>query len=169
MREAYAWAGEGRFELAFVELEGDRLTARGTQLGFAPLAYRLEYALETAPGFLSERLQASVETLRGSRTLDLRRGRAPLDDDAADIDLGFSPLFNSLPVLRLGLLDGGSSVDLTMAFVDVPELDVSKTQQRYVPLEPGVVRFRSGSFSADLTFDEHGFVVEYPGLAQRVP
>ena len=121
----------------------DRLTARGTQLGFAPLAYRLEYALETGPGFVSERLQASVETLRGSRTLDLRRGRAPLDGDAVDLDLGFSPLFNSLPVLRLGLLGGGSSVDLTMAFVDVPELDVSKARQRYVPLEPGVVRFRS--------------------------
>ena len=72
-------------------------------------------------------------------------------------------------MLRLGLLGGGSSVDLTMAFVDVPELDVSKARQRYVPLEPGVVRFRSGSFSADLTFDEHGFVVDYPGLAQRVP
>jgi hypothetical protein len=168
VRDAYAWAGEGRFELAFVELAGGRLTARGTQLGFAPLAYRLEYALETGPGFVSERLQASVETLRGSRTLDLRRGRAPLDGDAADIDLGFSPLFNSLPVLRLGLLGGGSAIDLTMAFVDVPELDVSKSQQRYVPLEPGVVRFRSGSFSADLVFDDHGIVVDYPGLARRV-
>jgi hypothetical protein len=55
-----------------------------------------------------------------------------------------------------------------MAFVDVPELDVSKSQQRYVPLEPGVVRFRSGSFSADLVFDDHGIVVDYPGLARRV-
>jgi hypothetical protein len=168
VRESYAWAGEGRFELAFVELDADRLTARGTQLGFAPLAYRLEYALETGPGFASERLQASVETLRGSRTLDLRRGRAPLDGDAVDIDLGFSPLFNSLPVLRLGLLGGGSSVDLTMAFVAVPELDVSKAQQRYIPLEPGIVRYRSGSFSADLVFDDHGIVVDYPGLARRV-
>ena len=163
-----AWAGEGRFELAFVELDADRLTARGTQLGVDPLPYRLEYVLETAPGFASERLQASVETPRGSRSLDLRRGRGPLDGDAADLDLGFSPLFNSLPVLRLGLLGGGSSVDLTMAFVAVPELETSRPQQRYVPLEPGVVRFRSGSFSADLTFDEDGFVVEYPGLARRV-
>jgi uncharacterized protein len=168
LRQACAWAGEGRFELAFVELDGDRLTAHGTQLGFAPVAYRLEYALETGPGFASERLQASVETLRGSRSLDLRRGRAPLDGDAVDIDLGFSPLFNSLPVLRLGLLAGGSSVDLTMAFVDVPELDVSKSRQRYIPLEPGVVRFRSGPVSADLVFDDDGFVIEYPGLSRRV-
>ena len=166
--KAYAWAGDGRFELAFVELAGDRLTARGTQLGSTPLPYRLEYVLETGAGFASERLQASVETPRGSRSLDLRRGRGPLDGAATDLDLGFSPLFNSLPVLRLGLLGGGSSVDLTMAFVDVPELEASKSQQRYVPLGDGVVRVRSGSFSADLTFDDDGFVVDYPGLARRL-
>jgi uncharacterized protein len=168
---AYAWAGTDseRFELAFVELDAERLTARGTQVGVDPTPYRLEYVLETAPGFASERLQASVETARGSRTLDLRRGRGLLDGDVLDLDLASSPLFNSLPVLRRGLHRGGSALELTAAFVDVPELEVSRSEQRYVPLEGGVVRFRSGSFSAELTFDEDGFVIEYPGLARRVP
>jgi hypothetical protein len=55
-----------------------------------------------------------------------------------------------------------------MAWVAVPELVVSESQQRYVPLADGVVRFRSGSFSADVEFDGAGFVLRYPGLAERV-
>jgi uncharacterized protein len=52
--------------------------------------------------------------------------------------------------------------------VNVPELFVERSAQRYVPLERGVVRYRSGSFSADIEFDADGFVVRYPGLAERV-
>ena len=55
-----------------------------------------------------------------------------------------------------------------MAWVSVPDLAVSASEQRYEPLDRGVVRFRSGSFSADLELDADGFVVRYPGLAERV-
>jgi hypothetical protein len=55
-----------------------------------------------------------------------------------------------------------------MAFVNVPELSVQRSVQRYVPLDRGVVRFRSGTFTADIEFDPDGFVVRYPGLAERV-
>jgi len=55
-----------------------------------------------------------------------------------------------------------------MAWVAVPELAVSRSRQRYVPLERGTVRFRSGSFTADIEFDADGFVLAYPGLAERV-
>ena len=30
------------------------------------------------------------------------------------------------------------------------------------------MRYRSGSFSSDLIFDDAGIVVDYPGLARRV-
>jgi hypothetical protein len=85
-----------------------------------------------------------------------------------DLDLGFSPLFNSLPVLRDRLHEGGEARDYTMAWVGVPDLKVSESRQRYIPLEAHVVRFRSGTFSADIEFDADGFVVRYPGLAERV-
>jgi hypothetical protein len=55
-----------------------------------------------------------------------------------------------------------------MTWVSVPDLTVSRSEQRYEPIAPGVVRFRSGSFEADLEFDDEGFVVRYPGLAERV-
>jgi uncharacterized protein len=165
--KALAWAGVDapRFELAFVDLRSGRLSAHGTQLG---AGYRLSYAVETDESLVSSRLTAECETANGKKTIDLRRGTSPLDRDVLDLDLGFSPLFNSLPVLRDGLLGGGSARDYRMAWVDVPALSATASDQRYVPLGDGVVRYRSGSFSADIVFDDEGFVVEYPGLARRV-
>jgi uncharacterized protein len=161
----YAWQGPDLFELAFVELEHDRLSARGVQLRSS---YRLEYVVETSAMFVSELLRAEVETVHGIGTLDLRRGTKPLRDDVLDLDLQASPLFNSLPVLRDRLHEGGDARDYTMAFVHVPELSVERAQQKYVPLGRGAVRFRSASFTADLEFDREGFVTRYPGLADRV-
>jgi hypothetical protein len=161
----YAWQGPGIFEVAFVDLAGDRLTARGTQLR---AEYRLSYVLETSEMFVSEHFRAEVETVNGSGSLDLRRGTKPLKDEVLDIDLQASPLFNSLPVLRDGLHEGGDAREYAMAFVNLPDLSVVRSAQRYVPLERGVVRFRSGSFTADIEFDADGFVARYPGLAERV-
>ncbi len=161
----YAWQGPGLFEVAFVDLGDDRLTARGTQLR---ADYSLTYVLETSQPFVSEHLRAEVDTVHGAGTFDLRRGTTPLKDDVLDLDLQASPLFNSLPVLRDRLHEGGDAREYAMAFVTVPELSVQRSVQRYVPLEPGVVRFRSGTFTADIEFDADGFVVRYPGLAERV-
>jgi len=164
---ACAWQGldAPRFELAFVDVTGERLTARGTQLG---ADYRLTYALETAESFVSDRLVVECESPAGTKMVELLRGRSPLTDDVLDIDLGFSPLFNTLPVLRDRLHCGGSTGDYVMAWVDVPGLDVSLSDQRYIPLDDGVVRYRAGTFTADIRFDDDGFVVDYPGLARRV-
>jgi hypothetical protein len=161
----YAWQGPGIFEVAFVELAEDRLTARGTQLR---AHYSLSYVVETSNAFVSERLRAEVETVRGAGTLELRRGTKPLRDEVLDLDLQASPLFNSLPVLRDRLHEGGDARDYVMAFVSVPELSVGRSVQRYVPLERRVVRYRSGTFTADIEFDADGFVVRYPGLAERI-
>jgi hypothetical protein len=162
----YAWQGQDLFELAFVDVRGDRLTARGTQLRSS---HRLEYVVETGSMFVSELLRAEVETVHGIGTLDLRRGTKPLRDDVLDLDLAGSPLFNSLPVLRDRLHEGGGDArEYTMAYVRVPELSAERSQQRYTPLGRGLVRFRSGDFTADLEFDRDGFVTRYPGLADRV-
>jgi uncharacterized protein len=165
--KSYAWQGldAPRFELVFVEVHDERLSAQGTQIG---TDYRLTYALETAKAFVSERLAAECQTAGGTKTIELRRGRSPLTADVLDIDLGFSPLFNTLPVLRDRLHRGGPAHDYQMAWIDVPTLDAAYSDQRYIPLDDRVVRYRSGAFAADIRFDDEGFVLEYPGLARRV-
>ena len=147
-----AWAGDGavRIEVAHVERDGNVLTATGTQLG---AIYELRYRL--GPAMLS------LEVV-GERSLEL-------DLDGADFfDLGWSPLFNSLPVIRDGLLDRCPPRDYVMRWIEVPSLDVSLSEQRYEPLGNGIVRFSSGSFTADIEFDEAGFVTSYPGIGSRI-
>jgi uncharacterized protein len=134
-------------EIAYAEVEGDALRARGTQIG---VQYELRYELE--PG----RLRAEIV---GGPSLDIGLGA-----DADFFDLGYSPLFNSLPVLA-GL---DRATDFVMTFVQVPSLEVVRAEQRYEPLGDGLVRFRSGSFVADLQFDADGLVIRYEGLAERV-
>ncbi|MFC7549242.1 putative glycolipid-binding domain-containing protein [Plantactinospora sp. GCM10030261] len=89
--------------------------------------------------------------------------------DAVDVDLGAAPLFNTLVVRRLGLLDAppGTTHRITVAWVLVPSLLVVPAEQVYTALGDGVVRFASEGFSADLPLDPHGYVLGYPGLADR--
>lgn len=87
--------------------------------------------------------------------------------DADFFDLGRSPLFNSLPVIRDRLLEPGPPRDYVMRWVEVPSLEVSMSEQHYQPMGDGVVRFRAGDFVSDITFDPDAFVVNYPGIGAR--
>lgn len=137
-------------EVAHVERRGSGLIAVGTQLG---ATYELRYRL--APSRLS------LEVV-GQRSVDVELG------DADFFDLGWSPLFNSLPVIRDKLLESGRARRYEMRWVDVPSLAVSTSEQRYEPLGDGQVRFSAGDFVADIRFDRAGFVLEYPGIGVRV-
>lgn len=91
--------------------------------------------------------------------------------DAVDVDLFNSPLTNTLPLRRLGLLGSepdGAEHRITAAWVLLPELTVIPSEQAYTVLGPESVRYSSGRFQADLTVDRDGFVRHYPGLADRV-
>jgi uncharacterized protein len=136
-------------EVARVDVEGTTLRADGTQLG---ATYELRYRISP------DRLALE---LVGDRSLELGL------DGADFFDLGWSPLFNSLPVLRDDLLHARPARDYVMCWVDVPSLEVSRSEQRYEPLGDGVVRFAAGSFAAEIRFDADGFVLEYPGIARR--
>jgi uncharacterized protein len=181
-----------RAEYADVWLHADRLLARGTQIGVEPESYRLQYALDTAPGFATARLTADTAGAGWSRRLDLIRDPdgtwhvsgdaagetelpAPGGDAAAlagavDCDLGFSALFNSLPVLRERLLERREPMDFDMAWVSVPDLAVNKAPQRYVPLSGERVQFISsgGAFRAEIHFDDEGLVTLYEDFLERV-
>jgi uncharacterized protein len=136
-----------RMEIAHIDVDGKALRARGTQIG---VSYELRYELEP------KRLRAHVVD---GPSLDIG-----LEDGTDFFDLANSPLLNSLPILA-GL---PTTADFVMTWVDVPTLEVSRSEQQYEPLGDGVVRFRSGTFVADIEFDPDGFVTRYPGLAERV-
>jgi hypothetical protein len=89
---------------------------------------------------------------------------------AFDVDLTGSPLTNTLPIRRLGLLEAepGVAHRVSVAWVLLPSLEVIQADQIYTALGGGRVRVAGETFSADLAVDGEGFVVDYPGLAGRV-
>jgi hypothetical protein len=179
-----------RAEAASVAPLGTRLFANGNQLGVEPRPYRLVYDLRTGEDYVTEELRVKAWSQGWDREITVARsteGRwriemvergdgapawhEPQPDGLAgalDCDLGFSPLFNSLPVLRHRMHEGGEPRDLVMAWIAVPELTVRRSEQRYTPLGGGRVNYASGDFSADIRFDEHGLVRLYEDFLERV-
>jgi hypothetical protein len=121
-----------------------------------------------------------TETVEDEDSASGRLTRAPTDTtaiaDALDVDLELSPLFNTMPVLRHDLLHAQRSVDLVMAWVSVPDLAVHRSPQRYSNVRAtergsGMIRFESlagDGFAADITVDEDGLVIDYPGVAEAM-
>lgn len=93
---------------------------------------------------------------------------------ALDVDLAFSPLYNGLPIRRLGLHRHAGDQELPMVFVSLPSLQVELVSQRYRTVSPlgpdqrAVVGFSSGDFASELVVDADGLVIDYPGLATRL-
>jgi uncharacterized protein len=195
---AVAWSKEDPFGVEFAEiaLEYEHLRAGGVAIGSDPEPYRLDYTLETATGFVTTRLWVESRGDGWRRTLDLRRaadGTWSVDADedgrgklppgggdpttltgALDCDLGLSPVTNLMPILRHGMLAGEGPVEITTAWVSVPDLGVRADGQRYSFVrserDSYVVRFETidGTFAADITLDSEGIVIDYPGIARRL-
>jgi hypothetical protein len=192
------WAKELPFgtELADIHLDGGVLSATGVAIGTAPMPYRLDYQLTTVDRYVTARLVVRAEGRGWRRTLDLGReasgrwscrtesegdpglpapgGDLSLVNGALDCDLGLSPLTNSMPVLRHRLHEAGGPLDFLIAWVSVPDLAVHASRQRYtfVGQKPGLhlVRFESldDPFTAEISFDDLGLVLDYPGIARYV-
>ncbi|MGH7921116.1 MAG: putative glycolipid-binding domain-containing protein [Candidatus Dormibacteraceae bacterium] len=175
-------------EFAELLLGPDRLTARGVAIGSSPVPYRLDYVLETGAALVTTLLDVSSRGAEWSRRLLLRsdgagswtvdtesEGNVELagpggDPLALDGDLGLSPVTNLMPILRLGLASGEVRVKLRAAWVSVADLRVQPDGRRYTARGPNLIRYEAldGGFSATITVDDDGLVVDYPGIARRI-
>jgi len=139
--------------------------------------FRAGYELLCDAAWRVRGLTVRVTSSAGPRTLTLSvtsdghwtvNGQARPDlDGCVDLDINRTPLTNTLPIRRLSW-SPQVAVDLDVAYVSVPELDVRPVKQQYTQLEPDRYRYESGDFRADLPVDQNGLVVDYPGLWQRV-
>lgn len=84
-----------------------------------------------------------------------------------DVDLGFSPSTNLLPIRRLGLAVG-QEAPAQAAWLGFPGFVLERLEQVYRRTAVASYRYTSadGSFAAELTVNAAGFVTHYPGRWQ---
>ena len=170
-------AGLERFELV---ARGRLWVLRGTILHLhdsRPVEAR--YLIECDSGWRTTNARIEVHDHRQKRTLQIKtegghwtanRDPQPQLDGCIDIDLEWSPSTNTLPIRRLSLEKGASSGPLVAAWIRFPDLVLEPLAQEYQRVTDRTYRYdsRGGTFTAELSVDEHGLVEEYKGFWKRV-
>ena len=169
--------GLERFELARA---ADDWIFRGTILTLAAhAAAEAKYEIVCDHSFRTMRANVSVRDATGERTLQIATENGRWYENsrenktvigAVDIDLGWSPSTNTLPIKRLKLAIGQTSGEFIAAWVRFPDLILQPLPQQYVRLADRQYRYssHSGAFVANLLVDNDDLVLDYEGFWQRV-
>lgn len=131
----------------------------------------IEYAVAVDEAWLPNFVTATITTPTQIRTRHLERdanGHWRLDGDVAayldgctDVDLGWTPATNTVPIRRLDLAVGDTET-ISAAWIRFPELDVVVSPQRYTRLADDCWRYQSGQYDFALTTDvATGLVLAY--------
>lgn len=171
--------GTGIEHLLLRERSADSvIVALDPELGPMRIAYRLAWD----EAFRIQEAQLTLTHDRGAKGLHLltdgrghwrhRDGRPVEDlDDCIDIEIWPTPFTNSFPLWRAPLAIGERR-EFLMAWISAPDMTLRAQPQAYTRLDERLYRFENldgSGFSADLPLDEHGLVIDYPGLFRRVP
>ena len=191
-----SWRGPEpqRFDSACVTLRPTSLRAHGSSM---TSSYSLDYRLETGADWTTTGLDVRARGDGWWTSLLLRRskggewsadwdgrgmGSPPTElpdlESALDCDLALCPVTNTMPILRHDLIGAAhrgdaEAHDLVMAWISVPDLTVTRSEQRYAvgdPIDEGgaLVGYSSTGFRTTIEVDSEGLVVNYPGLGRRV-
>jgi uncharacterized protein len=176
-----------RMESVRVQLSGKRIKANGRIVAAAAdtnPAFAAYYDLLTDETGATKRLGMTVTLAERERQLVVARDEENMwmvtdhqgesraaYDGALDVDLVFSPFFNALPIRRIGLNERADSVTVPTIYVRLPEMTVASAAISYssASVDSGEgIKVHSPVSDTTLTVDADGFIVDYPGLAERI-
>jgi len=176
-----------RMESVRVQLSGKRLKANGRIVAAATdtnPAFAAYYDLQTDDRGATKRLGMTVTSAERERQLAVARDEENMwmvtdhrgesraaYDGALDVDVVFSPFFNALPIRRCGLMERADSVTVPTIYVMLPEMTLTAAVVSYSSPAPGSaegIKVHSPVSEVTLTVDADGFIVDYPGLAERI-
>jgi hypothetical protein len=170
--------GTGLERFEFLRI-ADEWLFRGTILALADdIATEARYEIRCDHSFRTRAATVSVRDAAGERALRIAAENGRWFENgvenqtvagAIDIDLGWSPSTNTLPIKRLGLDIGQTSNEFIAAWVRFPELTLQPLPQEYLRLGDRKYRYssRGGAFVAELLVDEHDLVLDYKDFWQR--
>jgi hypothetical protein len=171
-----------------VQLSGRRIKAYGRIVSAATdttPAFSASYDLVTDETGGTKRLSLTVTMAERERQLSIARDEENMwlvqdhsgqtsrasYDGALDVDVIFSPFFNALPIRRTGLYQKAESVTLPVVYVWLPELTVKAVTIGYSSDGPDTrdgIKLQSPTAETTISVDGEGFIVDYPGLAERI-
>jgi hypothetical protein len=93
----------------------------------------------------------------------------PAFDGCVDIDISFTPFTNTLPINRLQLTKGEGH-DLRVLYIDIQQGVCKAVKQRYLNKGGKIYKYENedSGFTSELLVDADGYVVDYPGIWQKV-
>jgi len=168
-----------------VQLSGNRIKAYGRIVAAATPshpAFSASYDLVTDESGATKRLAVTMTLAARERQLSIARdeegmwlvrdhqnqtSRAAFEG-ALDVDLVFSPFFNALPIRRTGLYQRAESLELPVVYVRLPELSVELETISYTSTGSRAIGLKSPVAETVITVDDDGFILDYPGLAERI-
>ncbi len=167
-----------------VQLSGNRIKAYGRIVAAATPshpAFSASYDLVTDETGATKRLSMTVTLAERERQLSIARDEENMwlvqqhtgessraaYGGALDVDVVFSPFFNALPIRRTGLYERSESVVLPVVYVRLPELSVEEVTISYSSAPDGI-KLHSPVAETTVTVDSEGFILDYPGLAERI-
>jgi uncharacterized protein len=173
-----------RMESARVQLSNNRIKAYGRIVAAATAthpAFSASYDLVTDESGATKRLSLTVTLAERERQLSIARDEENMwlvqdhsgqtnraaYDGALDVDVIFSPLFNTLPIRRTGLHRRSESMSIPVVYVSLPDLAVNPVTISYSSASDGI-KLHSPMADTTVTVDAEGFILDYPGLAERI-
>jgi uncharacterized protein len=173
-----------RMESVRVQLSGNRLKAYGRIVAAATSshpAFSASYDLVTDDAGATKRLSMTVTLAERERQLSIARdeenmwlvqhhsgeSKRAAFDGALDVDVIFSPFFNALPIRRIGLYQRTESIACPVVYVRLPEMSVDPVTISYSSAADGI-KLHSPVAETTITVDSDGFILDYPGLAERI-
>lgn len=174
-----------RFESARVAITGNRIRAHGrivaAQTATVP-AFSASYNLVTDDTGATKRLSLDLTTAERERQLSIARDEENMwlvtghegesraaYDGALDVDMVLSPFFNALPIRRLGLQQTSETVTVPVLYVYLPSLTVKAAELSYTGSGNGAAfELKSPVGDTTVVVDNEGFIIDYPGLAERI-
>jgi hypothetical protein len=174
-----------RMESVRIQLSGKRIRANGRIVAAATAgnpAFGAYYELQTDESGATKRFGLTVTLAERERQLAIARDeenmwlitdhsgeRREAFNGALDVDVVFSPFFNALPIRRLELHEQADSIALPMVYVNVPEMSVSAAIVNYTSTGAlAGIKLHSPVADTTVSVDADGFIVDYPGLAERI-
>ncbi|MCV7029511.1 putative glycolipid-binding domain-containing protein [Mycobacterium sherrisii] len=174
-----------RMESVRVQVSGKRIKATGRIVAAATEtnpAFGAFYELQTDDSGATKRFGLTITLAERERQLAIARDEENMwmitdhqgerregYQGALDVDVVFSPFFNALPIRRLGLHEHADTTTLPMVYVNVPEMSVAAATVSYASEgRLDGIKLRSPVADTTVSVDADGFIVEYPGLAERI-